>query len=346
MSMFDLLTVAEVATRIGVSDRRVRAMIASGRLPAQRVLGRWAVPASAVSGFTDRPAGRPLSQRTAWQVLGYLAGTTEEVPAGLQQRVLALDTTEHPEKSLVAWLASRGKMLPLRGSDVARLEADHRIVAGGDRAFSALVRHAPLLAYVDAADLDDVIAEHELSSAPADPTVVVRVVDDIAAVPRTPTDPQIASAVVGAVDLLDSADPRAARLADRLLASAIRTRVSRSRTRNQPRPKTTYADRRPYTVADRLDSLRGPVSGAVELPVRLDWAPDRTYDLDDESQRRVMYERVLREAQRVADLELFIDADTLIREWPRMHLPARVRDLWQRRFPELALHTDVVAGGM
>ena len=75
------------------------------------------------------------SQRTAWQVLGYLAGTTEEVPAGLQQRVLALDTTEHPEKSLVAWLASRGKMLPLRGSDVARLEADHRIVAGGDRAF-------------------------------------------------------------------------------------------------------------------------------------------------------------------------------------------------------------------
>lgn len=346
--MSGMATVSEAAARIGVSDRRVRAMIAAGRLPAQQVLGRWAVAADALSTFTDRPAGRPLSQRSAWQVLGYLTGTVRRLPARLEQRVLALDRAEHPEKALVAWTASRGRVARLSGSSesMAGLEADPRIVAGGDRAFTGLESQSPLRGYVDAADLDDVIVEHGLIESPAEPTAVLRVVSDIAAVPRTPAHPNLASAPVGAIDLLESADPRAVGVADRLLRSAGRARVSSSRTRDLPRPDTTYADRRPYTVADSLDSLRGPVSGTVELPGRLDWAPDRSYCLDDESQLRVMYERVIREAQRVSDLEMFIDADTLIRVWPRMHLPARVRDLWTQRFPELVSEHGAGAVGV
>lgn len=335
--MPEMLTVSEAAERIGVSDRRVRAMIAAGRLPAQQILGRWAVADDAVSTFTDRPAGRPLSQRSAWQVLGYLTGTVRRLPARLEQRVLALDTVEHPEKALVAWTASRGKVARLSGSSesMAGLEADPRFVAGGDRAFTDLESQSPLRGYVDAADLDDVIAEHGLIDSSADPTAVLRVVSDIAAIPRTPARANLASAPVGAIDLLESADPRGAGVADRLLRSTVRARVSSSRTPDLPRPDTTYADRRPYTVADSLDSLRGPVSGTVELPGWLDWAPDRMYDLDDESQLRVMYERVIREAQRVSDLEMLIDAGALVRVWPQMHLPARVRSLWEQRFPEL-----------
>ncbi|MCW5940663.1 MAG: helix-turn-helix domain-containing protein [Fimbriimonadaceae bacterium] len=53
------MSVPEAAARLGVSDRRVRAMIASGRLRAHRVGGRWMVGKSDLNAVGHRKPGRP-----------------------------------------------------------------------------------------------------------------------------------------------------------------------------------------------------------------------------------------------------------------------------------------------
>lgn len=70
-----------------------------------------------------------------------------------------------------------------------------------------------------------------------------------------------------------------------------------------------YAEARPFVVPDRLGELAGPTAGVVELPTDLAWSGLRTY---------------LKEA-------------LLRRAWPRLWLPVRIRRVWERRFPGLAL---------
>lgn len=100
--------------------------------------------------------------------------------------------------------------------------------------------------------------------------------------------------------------------------------------------RVLYGDRRPYVVADSLDELTGPTSGVVELPLQLDWSEQGRYNLDDLRELGVMYEVVLREAQNAEDLRRYLNGAMLRRVWRSMFLPHRVRDLWERRFPELA----------
>lgn len=96
-----------------------------------------------------------------------------------------------------------------------------------------------------------------------------------------------------------------------------------------------YGAVRPYTVPDTLDELTGPTEGVVELPGHLDWGPRRQYNLDDFSDTRLLYMRVIRESTHVEDLRRFLNFQVLIRLWPQLVLPARVRALWEERFTRL-----------
>ncbi|MQY14293.1 hypothetical protein SRB5_44570 [Streptomyces sp. RB5] len=96
-----------------------------------------------------------------------------------------------------------------------------------------------------------------------------------------------------------------------------------------------YADIRPYMVPGTLGALVGPVTGVVELPTALDWGPKRAYRLDSDSDRRVLYETVIREAARAEQLAEYLNAGLLVRLWPRLWLPPQVKRLWLARFPEL-----------
>jgi hypothetical protein len=58
-----------------------------------------------------------------------------------------------------------------------------------------------------------------------------------------------------------------------------------------------YGDHRPYPdPPSRLADLIGPTEGVIELPITIDWGPKRRYDMGRDSDRRIAYERVLREA--------------------------------------------------
>jgi hypothetical protein len=99
--------------------------------------------------------------------------------------------------------------------------------------------------------------------------------------------------------------------------------------RHQARPG------RAVLVAADLASLRGPTAGTVELPLRLFWCADRTFDLDDPGMLRWMYENVLREAISAQELTSYLHGDTLVAVWPDLVLPKGVRRAWEDRHPVL-----------
>lgn len=92
---------------------------------------------------------------------------------------------------------------------------------------------------------------------------------------------------------------------------------------------------RPYVVPATLEELDGPPTGTIELPRHLDWGPERLYHLDQISDVRLLYTRVIRESATPDDLRRHLNATILREVWPDLVLPPRVRTLWLERFPEL-----------
>ena len=66
-----------------------------------------------------------------------------------------------------------------------------------------------------------------------------------------------------------------------------------------------YAENRPV-CCPRPWGAGGPLTGVVQLPLRLDWSERTEFHLDDLAERNVMYERVIREATRPEDLRSYL----------------------------------------
>lgn len=76
----------------------------------------------------------------------------------------------------------------------------------------------------------------------------------------------------------------------------------------------------------------------VQLPSHVRWSgPERSYDLSDPIQRRLVYEQVLSEGT-VADVQRFVSLDDLLALWGDLVLPAHVREAWDRWFVDHGLH--------
>jgi len=134
---------------------------------------------------------------------------------------------------------------------------------------------------------------------------------------------------------LPGADETALAALSKIRGSTVDGAVQRRLRETRPVSAMGYAAVRPYTVPDTLDELDGPTTGVVELPGHLDWGPRREYNLDDFSDSRLLYMRVIRESTHLEDLRQFLNAQILMRLWPQLVLPPRVRALWEDRFPSL-----------
>ena len=100
-----------------------------------------------------------------------------------------------------------------------------------------------------------------------------------------------------------------------------------------------FRDVKPYAIVDRLDQLRGPAGGTVELSHSVLWAPGGgLVDLDRPGPLRMAYRAVLNEGT-VEDLVRVLNRDVLIAVWPDLLLPLRVLAMWESRFPELRSST-------
>lgn len=98
--------------------------------------------------------------------------------------------------------------------------------------------------------------------------------------------------------------------------------------------RVRFRDIKPYSVVSSLDELRGPEAGVIHLPHRVRWQED--VDISDLGGARMAYQALLTEGDETNQAQL-LNRRVLRRLWPRLHLDQRVRDLWESRFPGLAV---------
>ena len=92
---------------------------------------------------------------------------------------------------------------------------------------------------------------------------------------------------------------------------------------------------RNVVVPEKLDALRGPLTGRFRLPHNLDASARHVYDFADEQWRELAYRTVLMEAGTEADVTDWLDKHALLALWSKLYLPSFVREAWEHRHPEL-----------
>jgi hypothetical protein len=97
--------------------------------------------------------------------------------------------------------------------------------------------------------------------------------------------------------------------------------------------KVRIQDVKPYDAPASLDELHGPRSGTVGLPPWVYWGPDATFDVES-ADIVAAYQATIQEGRTVDQVQI-LNRELLIAIWPELAMPARVRKLWEGRFPEL-----------
>ena len=102
-----MLSVLEVSELLNVSSRRVRALIADGRIPAQLIGKTWAIRNEDIALLPrNRPSGRPL---TAVNALNELASTsTPTMRSACPHRCVALRSGWVRFETTHTWTSSAG----------------------------------------------------------------------------------------------------------------------------------------------------------------------------------------------------------------------------------------------
>jgi hypothetical protein len=228
--MRELVSVADAAQELGLDPSRVRSLIASGSLSAEKVAGRWLVQWDSVvaRGREPHPPGRPMASRNAWALL--LAASGEPVPDEIepvarwrvQQTLRGGGIT--PVRSRLDRRARAARFWGLPG-ELRHLRAVPHVALTGSSAASHLGLLAPdtVDAYVRASQLKRLVVEHGLQEVnrPGEKNVILRAVPDDAWVLD---QRQSAPAAAVALDLSFYADSRSARAGRQLLAQLDRRR--------------------------------------------------------------------------------------------------------------------------
>jgi excisionase family DNA binding protein len=200
-----MYSVRDAATRLNVSERRVRALIASGRLRAQQVGRAWVIEPGALGGVEgERLVGRPLAPDTAWrELLGY---------------------EEDPPKPSAAVLRSRfrgrAERHQLTCAQPMNAIEDPQVATGGWQAamhFDELLDNdptKPLVAYVGASNFHQWIDRHWLTASKTG-RIIALVVPDAIGFSLTEAGPFV-PAKVSSVDIAELGGPRNLEAAIRL----------------------------------------------------------------------------------------------------------------------------------
>lgn len=229
MSPARFLAVADAAQQLAVSPERVRELVHSGQLEAQRVGRELLVDADSVyrRAHVVRPsAGRPLSPRMAWGLLWWLSGVRASWVSPAEHGRLRKYAARLALEQWPRVLANRADVYRARmlSGSLKRLREDPRAAVSG---LSAAMHYGLDLMgdaddvelYVEDELFQELVKAKRINLAPEVPNVLVRV-------PRIPSVLALDDAHAGfpppaavAADLADAGDERSLNAARQLLAN-------------------------------------------------------------------------------------------------------------------------------
>ncbi len=194
---FFVLSVHDAAERLGLSDRRVRALIESGRLGARRVGRDWMIdPGALASVEGERAPGRPLSARSAWaELLGERPAPRAEASM-MRSRYRARSERIELDGPVVA--ASIMDSVVRQGGWLAAMEFDRLLDEDASK---------PRIAYVAASSFDHWCERHWLVPSSDCRVIAHMVSDDVAEALLVSSDHYVPSRVA-AVDLVEGGGVR------------------------------------------------------------------------------------------------------------------------------------------
>lgn len=209
-----MISPTEAAGRLGITPRRVYALIRDDRLRAQRIGGRLLIDRRDVDArLGGAPAvGRPFSARRAWAMILLAAGDDPRgIDASTRSKLRKL-LRDRDLWSMRSKFVDRAERRPLRAhsSDIAKLEAEPGVVRTGARCaaeagLGLIASDAPLELYADRATAERLTQRYRLAPSPR-PNVVLRILpDEVRAWLHGPLAPRLAIAL----DLADDQDSRA-----------------------------------------------------------------------------------------------------------------------------------------
>ena len=218
-------SVSESAALLGVSDARVRQLIAAAVLPAALVGNRWVIDDGVLTSFRPAPTGRPWQPSAAWGLLWVALDRPVEWLTD-KQRQRARQRAANGVSKYTDELRNRSKRTEFSAhpSALERMRADDRIVlsgwsAGSESGADLLVGGDTVEGYVAHKSMQKLKAVYGLTVAGSSPNVVLRVVDGFWPFAK---NERIAPAVVVALDLLEHNDQRSNRAGKTLLANALK----------------------------------------------------------------------------------------------------------------------------
>jgi excisionase family DNA binding protein len=221
------ISVAEAAKRLDIGEQRVRALAASGALPARRLGNAWALDSSAVDArLKGARRGRPLSARSAWAVLLLLEGRGGELQLHRSERSRAAARARTARELEPGEFAARAQTRWRFAHPAAyeRVTNDPRVVLGGEAA--AVQHRADLVGgglvelYVREEDVSDL--ERDFALRPVEPSEANVKLHIPAALWPFRQGERIAPRAFVAADLIDDGDARSVRAGRALLARAGR----------------------------------------------------------------------------------------------------------------------------
>lgn len=148
-----VMDVSEVSAQLGVSPRRVRALIETGRMSARKVNGKWVIDGP----VTTSRRGRPLSERSR-KALAYalrnrtLGSLTGQERARTADRIHQLRESRDPAQLLIDWWGPTAPAVTDFASSLVRA------ASAGDRDAVREAIHRTRYEYLrDRHDLADVV---------------------------------------------------------------------------------------------------------------------------------------------------------------------------------------------
>lgn len=216
-SIMFMLSVNDLSSRLGVSQRRVRQLLESGELRGDRLGRQWVVQEVEARRFEARkyPRGRKWEPASAWLALAEVANIRISSSAHQRSRIRGR-LRDESILGVYPHLGSRAvsHRYYAHPSVIKRMINDNRLVLGGVSAASMvgadlLPNAEELEAYVSSADHADVARRYVLDADAARPNVLLREVDK--ELWLFPSGVKAAPLLVVAVDLLDHEDERVRR---------------------------------------------------------------------------------------------------------------------------------------